>query len=260
MVTDMAKAFDGVQFSIRALVLFGLFYGDMVFADSVQVAVASNFQGAFESIAKGFEADTGHKAVMIPGATGKLYAQITNGAPFEVLLSADQETPSKLEKAGLAVNGTRFTYAIGRLVLWSSKAHFVDDAGRILFSPSFDHLSIANPKTAPYGTAAMAVLRKLKLENRLSAKLVQGENISQAHQFVVSGNAQLGFVALSQVYKDGQLTSGSVWFIPNDDYPPLRQDALLLRAGEKNPAATALLAYLKSPVAKDVMTSLGYHY
>jgi molybdate transport system substrate-binding protein len=245
---------------IRVQVFLGLFLSGASWADSVQVAVSANFQGALELIAQSFEADTGHKVVAISGATGKFYAQITNGAPFDVLLSADQDTPKKLEAEGFAVQGSRFTYAMGRLVLWSNKSHYVDGDGAILKTGNFEHLSIANPKTAPYGAAAVEVIRKLKLEKSLSPKLVQGENIAQAHQFVVSGNAELGFVALSQVYRDGQLTSGSAWFIPDDMYPTIRQDAVILRPGAHNPAAKALLDYLKSPKALEVMASLGYRH
>ena len=229
-------------------------------ADSVHVAVAANFAGALDEIARRFEQETGHQLVITSGATGKFYAQIKAGAPFEVFLSADTGTPEKLEAEGLTVPGSRFTYAIGRLVLWSQKPNYVDREGRILKVGSFDHLSLANPKTAPYGAAAMEILSKQGLEATLAPKLVQGENISQAHQFVVSGNAQLGFVALSQVFRDGQLTSGSAWFIPDGEYNPIRQDVVLLKNGASNPAAKALLAYLKSPFALKVMASLGYQH
>lgn len=227
-------------------------------AESVKVAVASNFASALESIAKSFETQTGHQLVISSGATGTFYAQIKSGAPFEVFLSADSATPKKLEDEGLVVRGSRFTYAIGRLVLWSSKPNFVDREGKVLDSGHFEHLSIANPKTAPYGLAAMEIIKNRGLEVPLKSKLVQGENIAQAHQFVVSGNAQLGFVALSQVYKNGQLTSGSAWFIPEREYHPIRQDVVILQNGANNPAAKALVAYLKSPAAIAVMSSLGY--
>lgn len=229
-------------------------------ADTVHVAVASNFASALEAISKSFETKTGHQVVISSGATGKFYAQIKSGAPFEVFLSADTTTPQKLEEEGYVVRDSRFTYAIGRLVLWSSQPHYVDREGAVLKVGHFAHLSMANPKTAPYGLAALEILKKQGLEATLAPKLVQGENIAQAHQFVVSGNAQLGFVALSQVYKDGQLTSGSAWFIPDDAYSPIRQDAALLQKGNQNSAARALLIYLKSPEAIEIMTSLGYRY
>lgn len=242
-------------------ILCGIFVlVDVAEANSVHVAVASNFAGALGEIARGFEQETGHQLVITSGATGKFYAQIKAGAPFEVFLSADTGTPEKLEAEGLTVRGSRFTYAIGRLVLWSPKPNYVDREGRILKVGNFDHLSLANPKTAPYGAAAMQILSKYGLEGTLAPKLVQGENISQAHQFVVSGNAQLGFVALSQVFRNGQLTSGSAWFIPEGEYSPIRQDVVLLKTGESNPAAKALLTYLKSPFALEVIASLGYRH
>jgi molybdate transport system substrate-binding protein len=240
--------------------LIGFILNGVARADRVQVAVASNFSGALDSISKNFEKETGHQVVITAGATGKFYAQIKAGAPFEVFLSADTSTPMKLEEEGLAVPGTRFTYAIGRLVLWSSKPHFVDREGTILKAGNFEHLSIANPKTAPYGAAAMEILKKKGLDVRLGPKLVQGENIAQAHQFVVSGNAQLGFVALSQVYRDGRLASGSAWFIPDSEYNPIRQDAVILKNGENNAAARALLEYLQGPSAIEVMAALGYRH
>lgn len=243
----------------RSLIVF-LFLTGAAHADTVQVAVAANFASAMETIASHFEADTGHKALVTSGATGKFYAQIKNGAPFEVFLSADEATPQKLEEEGFVVPKTRYTYAIGQLVLWSPKYHFVDQEGQVLKGGNFAHLSIANPKTAPYGAAAIEVLKKKGLEAQLTPKLVQGESIAQAHQFVVSGNAELGFVALSQVYKDGQLTSGSAWFIPQADYKVIRQDAVLLKKGETNAAAKAFLAYLKGPVALDTMAAFGYRH
>lgn len=227
-------------------------------AESVNVAVSSNFASALEVISRSFEEATGHRVISTSGATGKFYAQIKSGAPFEVFLSADAATPQRLEEEGWVVTGSRFTYAIGRLVLWSSKSHVIDREGKVLAKGDFEHLSMANPKTSPYGLAAMEVMENRGLVGRLSPKLVQGENIAQAHQFIVSGNAQLGFVALSQVYRDGQLTSGSAWFIPDGEYKPIRQDVALLKNGAGNPVAKAFLAYIKSPAALDVMSSFGY--
>ncbi len=227
-------------------------------ADEVAVAVAANFTAPMQKIAAEFEKDTGHKAVLAFGATGKFYAQINNGAPFEVLLSADDETPAKLEKEQAAVTGSRFTYAIGKLVLWSAKPGYVDDKGEVLSKGDFTHLSIANPKTAPYGQAAMEALGKLKLLPTLQPKLVLGENITQAYQFAATGNAQLGFVALSQVYADGNLTSGSVWRVPATLYSPIRQDAGLRNKGQNKPAPQALLNYLKGAKAKAIIQSYGY--
>lgn len=227
-------------------------------ADEVQVAVAANFTAPSKLIAADFEKDTGHKAALSFGATGKFYAQIRNGAPFEVLLAADDETPARLEREGAAVPGSRFTYATGRLVLWSAKPGFVDDQGEVLKKGDFRHLSIANPKLAPYGAAAVEVLAGLKLLDALQPRFVQAENIAQAHQFVASGNAELGFVALSQVMKDGRLGEGSAWIVPTGLHQPIRQDATLLERGRGRPGAEAWLRYLRGDKAKAVIKSFGY--
>lgn len=227
-------------------------------AAEVSVAVAANFTGPMEQIAPAFEQATGHKLLIAYGTVGKFYAQIHNGAPFEVLISADDETPIRLEKDGLAVATTRFTYATGKLVLWSAQPGYVDSKGEVLSKGSFQHLAIANPKVAVYGAAAMDVLRSLGLDNRLAPKIVLGENISQAHQFAATGSAELGFVALSQIFKDGRVTSGSSWMVPASLYPVLRQDAVLLTKGQGSPAAQALLDYLRSDAAKRVIKSYGY--
>lgn len=227
-------------------------------ADQVQVAVAANFTAPMQAIAGEFEKDTGHSVQASYGATGQFYAQISNGAPFEVFLSADDSTPAKLEQEGQGVDGSRFTYAIGTLVLWSPKEGFVDDKGAVLEKGDFKHLSIANPKAAPYGLAATQTLDKLGLSDTLKGKIVEGQNITQALQFVSTGNAELGFVALSQVYKDGQITSGSAWVVPEAMYEPIRQDALILKKGAGNPAAKALVDYLKGPKAAEIIKSYGY--
>jgi len=227
-------------------------------ADEVQVAVAANFTAPMRIIAEGFERSTGHKALLSFGSTGKFYAQIRNGAPFSVLLAADDQVPAKLEDEGLGVAGSRFTYAIGTLVLWSAEEGYVDEQGEALTSNSFHHLAIANPKTAPYGAAAMATLKELGLVESVTGNLVQGENIAQTHQFIASGNAELGFVALSQVVKDGVIQEGSGWVVPAAYHPPIRQDALLLTKGRDNPAAQALLEYLRSAKAAEVIETYGY--
>jgi len=228
-------------------------------AAEVQIAVAANFAAPVKKIAADFEKDTGHKAVISTGATGKFYAQIINGAPFEILLSADDETPAKLEKEGQGVAGSRFTYAVGRLVLWSSKPGLVDAEGDVLKKAGFAKLAMANPKTAPYGVAAIEVMKKLGVYENLQSRLVQGENIAQTQQFVATGNAELGFVALSQVWLDGQLAAGgSVWIVPSKDHTPIRQDALLLNRGRDNPAAGAFLQYLKSSKARALIKTYGY--
>lgn len=227
-------------------------------AAEVSVAVAANFTAPMQKIAAEFEKDTGHKLRLTFGGSGKVYAQISNGAPFEVFLSADDETPARLENEAQAVKGSRFTYAIGKLVLWSPKANYVDGQGEVLARGDFSHLAIANPKTAPYGVAAIEVLNQLGLKDRLQGKFVQGENIAQTYQFVSTGNAQLGFVALSQVVKEGSLSGGSAWLIPPSMYSAIRQDAVLLNKGQHNPGASALLSYLKGEKAKAIIRSFGY--
>ena len=227
-------------------------------ADEVQVAVAANFLAPLQEIAKSFEKETGHQTLITSGATGQLFTQIQHGAPFEVMISADAKTPKKLVKNELALADSQFTYARGKLVLWSVDPALVDAGGAVLKTGKFKHLAIANPKTAPYGTAAMESLDKLGLTASLKSKLVEGENISQAKQFVDTGNAEVGFVALSQIYKNGKITKGSAWVVPLDLYAPIYQDAVLLKKGEDNPAATALLNYLKSDKAKAIMTTYGY--
>ncbi|WP_426620103.1 molybdate ABC transporter substrate-binding protein [Pseudomonas rustica] len=227
-------------------------------ADEVQVAVAANFTAPIQAIAADFEKDTGHKLVAAYGATGQFYTQIKNGAPFEVFLSADDTTPEKLEKEGDTVKGSRFTYAIGTLALWSAKEGYVDGKGDVLKKNEYQHLSIANPKAAPYGLAATQVLEKLKLTEATKAKIVEGQNITQAYQFVSTGNAELGFVALSQIYKDGKVSSGSAWIVPASMHDPIKQDAVILNKGKDNAAAKALVEYLKGPKASAVIKSYGY--
>ena len=229
-----------------------------VLADEVQVAVAANFSAPLKAIGDQFARDTGHHLVIASGATGQLYTQIKNGAPFAVFLAADDSTPAKLEAEGAAVKGSRFTYAIGSLALWSPKTDYVDDEGAVLGRNAFTHLAIANLKTAPYGLAATQTLAKLGLTDAVKAKLVEGQSITQAYQFVATGNAELGFVALSQIYQDGKLKEGSAWIVPADLYQPIRQDAVLLEPGKDQPAAKALLAYLKGPQAAAVLTAYGY--
>lgn len=226
-------------------------------AAELQVAVASNFTKPMQAIASKFEQQTGHKVLLAFGSTGKLYAQIRNGAPFDVLLAADEQVPAKLESEGFGVAGSRFPYAIGKLVLWSARKGYVDGADTLNTAP-YRHLAVANPKTAPYGAAAMATLDALGLTATAHDRLVQGENIAQAHQFVASGNAELGFVALSQVVENGAIGEGSGWIVPARLHPPIRQDAVLLDKGRDNPAAKALLDYLKSETAAKVIEAYGY--
>ncbi|WP_088278662.1 molybdate ABC transporter substrate-binding protein [Ideonella sp. A 288] len=227
-------------------------------ADEVTVAVAANFAGPLGKLGEGFTAATGHTLKVSAGATGKFYSQIIAGAPFEVLIAADDETPKKLVAEGHAVAGTPFTYAIGRLVLWSAQPGFVDAQGAVLASGRFAHLALANPKVAPYGAAALQVLKARGLTEAVTPRLVTAESIAQAYQFVHTGNAELGFVALSQVVIPGKPVVGSYWQVPASLHGEIRQDAVLLKAGEKKPAAIALLAYLKTDAAKAVIRAHGY--
>jgi molybdate transport system substrate-binding protein len=237
---------------VCALALSALFLSGAR-ADEVKVAVAANFTAAMKEIAAGFERATGHTAVLSFGSTGKLYAQIIHGAPFAVFLAADQERPKLLENTGKA--GRRFTYATGRLVLWSARPGFVDGAGKVLATSAFEHLAIANPKTAPYGAAAMEILDNQGQSMKLSQRLVRGDSIGQTHQFVATGAAELGFVALAQVVLEPK---GSRWEVPQSLYTPIRQDAVLLDTGSDEPAALALIDYLKTPEARAVIERFGY--
>ena len=243
----------------RSLILFTVsLLAGHASADEVHAAVAANFAVPMQKLAQQFEKDSGHKAILSSGATGKFYAQIKNGAPFDVLLAADDETPEKLAKEGLALGGSRFTYAIGRLVLWSAKPGLVDGKGEVLKKGGFTHLSIANPRLAPYGAAVIESLQALGLLEAVQPKFVQAENIAQAFQFAASGNAELGFVAMSQVYEEGKLKSGSAWIVPARLHAPIRQDAVLLEKGKGKAAAEALLRFLKSEQAKSLIRSYGY--
>jgi molybdate transport system substrate-binding protein len=247
---------------IRTLACAGVAWAmlGVAHADTVSVAVAANFTAPMQKIAAAFEADTGHKAELSLGATGKFYAQIVHGAPFQVLLSADDTTPARLEREGKAVAHSRFTYAIGTLVLWSAQPGTVDAKGDVLKSGDFKHLAIANPKLAPYGAAALQVMEKLGVATALQPRLVQGENIAQTFQFVSTGNAQLGFVALSQVMADGTIRSGSAWQVPASLHEPIRQDAVLLMPGKDSAAASALLTYLRGSKARAIIQSYGYSF
>ena len=230
----------------------------IVSADRLEVAVAANFAGVLDELVIPFHNRSGHTLVASSAATGKLYAQIKNGAPYEMLLSADISTPQKLEQEGAAVPESRFTYAIGKLVLWSAKEGFVDPKGEILKHGFFAHLAIANPKVAPYGAAAMDVLKKREALAHLESKIVQGENIAQTYQFIASGNAELGFVALSQIQKEVKSGHGSVWMVPEDEYQPIIQDAVILNAGKDKPAVEAFVLFLKSSEARQLIQSSGF--
>lgn len=240
------------------LAVLGVLCAVPAMSAEVNVAVAANFSAPMKQIAAAFEKDTGHKVVLTFGASGKFYAQIKNGAPFQLFLSADDEKPEQLTRDGLAIAGSRFTYAIGTLVLWSAKPGVVDSKGEVLSKGKYAKIAIANPKLAPYGTAALEVLTKQGLLSTVTPKIVQGENISQTYQFVSSGNAELGFVALSQVMKDGMIPAGSAWVVPGTLHSPIRQDAVMLSKAKDNDAAKALLNYLKSDKSKKIIRSYGY--
>lgn len=249
----MNPSLSGLVAALGASLFAGLTH-----AAEVHIAVAANFTAPINEIAAAFEKASGHKVIAAFGPTGGLYTQIKHGAPFEVFLAADDSTPARLETEGEILAGSRFTYAIGKLVLWSASVGYVDAQGEVLRRNEFNHLSIGNPKTAPYGLAATQVLARLGLSEAVKPKLVEGTNITQAYQFVATGNAELGFVALSQVFKDGQISGGSAWIVPEDMYEPIRQDAVILNKGKDNPAAAALVDYLKGPKAAAVIKSYGY--
>lgn len=227
-------------------------------AAEAQVAVAANFAEPMKAIAAVLEKTTGHTLRISTGASGAFYTQIRNGAPFDAFLSADNERPELLEKDGLAQPGTRFTYATGKLVLWSVKPGRVDAQGAVLKAADLGRVAHANPKTAPYGAAAVQVLDKLGLRDAITPKLVQGEIIGQTFNFVKTGNADVGFVAMSQVLEGGKLKEGSMWVIPQTHYDPIRQDAVLLKRGADNEAAKELFKLLQSPDIKDLIRSYGY--
>ncbi len=227
-------------------------------ADDVRVAVAANFARPLERIAADFERDTGNHLVVSAGATGAFFAQIESGAPFDVFLAADEATPERLERDGYALKGTRFTYAVGALVLWSARALYVDPEGAVLKKGSFRHLAIANPRLAPYGAAAMETLASLGLVDAVGPRIVQGESIAQAYQFVATGSAELGFVALSQIITPGATPSGSFWIVPRRLHAPIAQDAVILRSGAASVPARSFCQYLEAPKARAVIESFGY--
>jgi molybdate transport system substrate-binding protein len=226
-------------------------------ASDVTVAVATNFSTPMEKIAAKFEAASGHKLRLSYGASGKFYTQIKQGAPFDVFLSADAQTPERLAQEGDAVAASQFTYAIGKLVLWSPQAGYIDAKGAVLSNGSFKHLALGNPNLAPYGRAAQQAMEHAGVWMALQERLVRGENIAQAHQFVLSGNAELGFVALSQIQHDGNI-AGSYWLVPDQWYAPIIQQAVLLKHGKDMAAAHELLQFLKSPAALAIIQASGY--
>ena len=235
-----------------------LLFGQASWSATVLVAVAANFSKPMTEIVSQFEKATGHSVKLSFGSSGKFVSQLENGGPFEVLLSADEKGPEKLEQAGLTVPNTRFVYSLGKLVLWPATPNFVDDKGKILMTSNFKHLALADPKVAPYGAAAIDVLKKMKLFEKLQPMFVQGENIAQTYQFISTANAELGFLALSQVIKNGKIVGGSSWIIPDNLHAPIRQGAVLMKIGAENPAARALIDYLKSIPALAIIKKYGY--
>lgn len=227
-------------------------------AEEIHVAVAANFTAPATDLAPVFEKQTGNKVKLSFGSTGAFYAQIKNGAPFDILLAADAKTPVKIEAEGLGVKGSSFTYAQGKLVFWSADPSRVDAAGKAVKEMKFDKCAVADPRLAPYGEAAYQTLEALHLLDQYKPKFVTGNNIGKTFQFVKTGNAQVGFVALSQVYKNGKLTSGSGWIVPAQYYKPIKQDAVLLKHGEKSAAAKQFMQFLRSHEANKVKLDYGY--
>lgn len=229
-------------------------------AAQATVAVAANFAEPLRALAAVLEKTTGHRLEIVVGATGRLYAQIANGAPFDLFLAADQATVAKAESEGLTVPGSRFLYATGQLVLWSARPDLVDKQGQVLRQDGWRRLAVANPRTAPYGAAAMQTLAQLGLTQALAPRLVQGESIAQTYNFAHTGNAELAFVALSQVLEGGRLKGGSMWVVPAQYHEPIRQDAVLLKRGARNEAARALVKLMQSPAGQDLIRSFGYTF
>jgi molybdate transport system substrate-binding protein len=228
-------------------------------AETALVAVAANFAETAEALLPGFQSATGHDLQLTTGSTGKLYAQISAGAPFDLLLSADAATPARLLDEGNAVAGTSFTYAVGRLTLWSSDPERItEDGPAALQAAGLRFVAIANPDLAPYGTAARQALQSLGLWDLLQPKIVMGQNIGQTHSMVATGAAELGFVALSAVLSPRSRNAGSRWDVPQDLFEPIRQDAVLLLPGRDNAAARAFLEFLQTPEAIQVMDRFGY--
>ena len=239
-------------------VLFVSVFTSSCWANEVKVAVAANFYKPMQTLAAAFEKETGHHVLLSVGSTGGLFAQIKNGAPFEFFLAADQKRPAALVNSGLASASSQFTYAQGQLALWSAQPDYVDSEGKLLSKADIGHIAICNPKTAPYGAAAVEVLKHLGRYEAHSTHLVEGKSVGQTFQQVSSQAAPQGFVALSQISYNGKLNSGSAWIIPSNLYSPLNQDAVVLTAGKDNPAALALKQYLQGASAQVLIRNFGY--
>ena len=227
-------------------------------AGELQVAVASNFVGTLHELAQDFETTTDDRVLISSGSSGKLHAQITHGAPFEIFLAADGDSPALLEQDGQAVADTRFTYALGRLALWSPRPGTIDDGQTVLHKGEFRHLAMANPRTAPYGAAALQVLENLELWEEVESRVVLGENVAQAFSFVSTGNAEIGLVAMAQIEGLDESRRGSFWVVPRELLSPIEQQAVLLATGRDNPTAKRFMAYLRSPAARTIIERAGY--
>ena len=240
-------------FAVGLVLVLGLCAGP-VSAGQTHVAVAANFTDAAKEIAAAFKQRSGHDAVLSFGSSGQLSTQITQDAPFQIFLSADDERPKKLVDEGLGVAASRFTYAIGKLVLWS-RADGLVTGEATLSAGAFHKIALANPAAAPYGGAAIEAMKAMKLYDRLAPKIVQGASIAQAFQFIDTGNAELGFVAASQLIGAER---GSRWIVPQELYAPIRQDAVLLKKAAGHDAALAFMAFLKGPEARAIIATFGY--
>ena len=240
--------------------VFFLIQVPIALADQLRVAVASNFIFPLKELSREFENTTGNQVLVISGSTGKLYAQIHQGAPFEVFLAADSNRPKLLEKNGIGVPGSRFTYALGRLVMWSADPKFATKFGlHVLGQKILRYLAIANPKTAPYGKATEQVLRKTGYWEKIQSRLVRGENISQTLQFVLTGNAQIGFISFSQLNSSKALLGGTSWLVPLSLHEPIQQQAILLKRANSNHVAREFLKFLKSKKGQKIIKTYGYY-
>ena len=254
------KCLCGIRYLSTLSILIQFAIVPVVQAEQISLAVASNFINPAKALAQEFETNTGNTIKISSGSTGKLYAQIINGAPFDIFLAADVHRPALLTQSGFAVPESRFTYALGRLALWSANPELIpDDGATLLKSGTFSRLAIANPKTAPYGAAAMSILKNLGIINQVQAKLIRGENIGQTYQYIATGNAELGFTALSQIKDPANKVVGSEWLVPDQLYTPISQQAVLLMRAKESPACKSFLAFLKSSSAKDMLVKkYGY--
>ncbi len=254
----MKKTMSNIRRRLTIFLMAALGLTGPAMAAEINIAVATNFAAPVKVIIANFERQTDHRVWLTLGSSGRFYAQITQGAPFDIFLSADQVKPKALEVRGFALPHSRFTYATGRLVLWSAKAGLVTGNEDILKQNNFNKLAMANPRLAPYGAAAREVMQALGLYDALSPKLVQGENIAQTYQFVATENADLGFVSLSQIISDAKTPTGSLWIIPDHLHKAIHQDAIILKSAENNPAARDFVRYLQSESVRKIIRDFGY--